>query len=63
MRLASCGTQIGSDGLAPKRAINLNLNDDVVGQGRLFTHHLSGAPEALSCRLWWDGRGSAKTEP
>ena len=38
---------MGYDRLAPKRAINVSLNDDLVRQARLYTRNLSGTLEDL----------------
>jgi antitoxin CcdA len=38
---------MGYDRLAPKRAINVSLNDDLVRQARVYTRNLSGTLEDL----------------
>ncbi len=38
---------MGYDRTAPKRAINVSLNDDLVRQARLYTRNLSGTLEDL----------------
>ena len=38
---------MGYDRLAPKRAINVSLNDDLIRQARLYTRNLSGTLEDL----------------
>jgi antitoxin CcdA len=40
-------TAVGYDRTAPKRAINVSLNDDLVRQARLYTRNLSGTLEDL----------------